>query len=219
MVLAHFCITKKAKTKPKQKKISTTKKNTPQKGKEFAYSLCRLQKNKRKAKFNLRKSCFRYGFIRWISPHTYILYIYILYIFSLHKRLLLRANEKSRKKWRNLLGYACGVLESCLIYYTRVELPPPNLRTSFCDMHTGQIELWGVCKLQRSPLTTHTKDDRGTWSSRIILLLSAFVAPNLRLLKQNVDNTLIYYAKGGQRKRALAMRFRRKCSQSDFDRK
>lgn len=85
MVLAHFCITKKAKTKPKQKKISTTKKNTPQKGKEFAYSLCRLQKNKRKAKFNLRKSCFRYGFIRWISPHTYILYIYILYIFRCTK--------------------------------------------------------------------------------------------------------------------------------------
>lgn len=51
------------------------------------------------------------------SAHIYIHILY--YIFSLHKRLLLRANEKSRKKRRNSLRFAFQVLESCLIYYTR----------------------------------------------------------------------------------------------------
>jgi len=59
-----------SKTKPKQKRNLNQKKKirggAPKKCvKEFAYSLCRLKKiYKGKAKFNLRKSCLRYGFIR-----------------------------------------------------------------------------------------------------------------------------------------------------------
>lgn len=54
-------------------------------------------------------------------PCIYMYYIY--YIFSLHKRLLLRPKGAESKKAENLLGYAFQVLESCLIYYTEVELP------------------------------------------------------------------------------------------------
>lgn len=194
-----FCITKTGKLN-QSKNESQPKKCV----KEFAYSLWRLKQNENKgrAKFNLRKSCFRYGFIRWISQPTYI-YIYYTIFFRCTKGCFWGQTRRVEKSGEIHFAslFKCLKVAWFITPEAQILAAPQFPNFPSFDMHTGQIELWGVCRLLHSPLTTLSKDIgqrtiRGR-SSRIILPLCAFVAPNLRLLKQNVDNTLIYYAKGG----------------------